>query len=123
MGDVGDDEGWGRVAAWLKSEIQKQGLTLRRIELEGGVAYRTVQKLLDGSPVARRDALSRLSNFLGYRADAIDRVLAGDEPERETSAAPGAGQRDYNSKIARISEGAQAAIDAIIEAEERKLQG
>lgn len=81
MGTVNDDDArWDLVATWLEREIQEQGLTLRRIETEGKVAYRTVQKLLDGEGVARRDALARLATYLGYRADAFDRLLRGVSP-------------------------------------------
>lgn len=117
MGDMNDDEGWDKVASWLKSETEKQGLTLRRIEVDGGVAYRTVQKLLAGQPVDRRDALARLSTFLGYQADAIDRIRRGEQPVPEF-----ASDIDLNSAAGSLSPKSKRDVLDYIREQERKQQ-
>lgn len=117
MGTVNDENaGWDTVAQWLSREIEQQGLTLRRIETEGKVAYRTVQKLLDGEGVQRRDALSRLATFLGYRADAFDRLRRGVSPVPYDDA----GEIDLNSAAASLSTEARRRILEQIHEEERK---
>jgi transcriptional regulator with XRE-family HTH domain len=120
MNSMDENAGWDRVAAWLQAEIERQGLTLRKIEIEGGVAYRTVQKLLDGKPVGRRDALARLAGFLGYEPDAIDRVRRGEEPNREGAA--GTTTIDLNSHVADLPAESRQRILDYIEEERRKQQ-
>lgn len=111
MSKVDDEDGWDRVAIWLEREIEQQGLTLRRIEVEGNVAYRTVQKLLDGQPVARRDALARLATFLGYQADAIDRVRRDESPIPNTaSAIDSRGLADISGRVGNLAPDAQREI-------------
>jgi transcriptional regulator with XRE-family HTH domain len=120
MGTVNDDDGWDAVAAWLQQEIERQGLTLRRIEVEGNVAYRTVQKLLDGVPVSRRDALARLADFLGYEPDAIDRIRRGETVRRKGQA--DVVSIDLNSTLAELpADARQRVLDTVAE-EIRKQQ-
>ena len=76
-----DDEGWDLVATRLDHEISRRGLTLRAIETATGVNYRTLQKLLAGERVTRRDRLAALSRYLGWQGDAFERIRRGEEPE------------------------------------------
>jgi transcriptional regulator with XRE-family HTH domain len=117
-------DGASRMAEWFESQVAQRGLTLRRIETEAGVSHQTLQKVLAGEPVQRRDRLAALAQYLGYRGDAFELIARGNEPVLEGS---GAGQgpgetTDYNSRIARMPDHVRRAVDAIIDAEERALQ-
>lgn len=89
-----DDEAGARGAAWLDAQISQRGLSLRRIESDSGVAYRTLQKVLAGEPLKRRDRRAALARALGFRGDAFDLVERGEHPvtlvqEQQAQAAPG----------------------------------
>ncbi len=74
------DEGWDRVAARLRQEMQQRGLSSARIARGARTAPVTIQKLLAGEPVARTDRLAALAEHLGWRGDAFDEIRAGREP-------------------------------------------
>jgi transcriptional regulator with XRE-family HTH domain len=80
---VNDDEGWDLVASRLAAEMSVRGLTLRAIEQATGVSYPTMQKLLAGERVTRRDRLVVLAQYFGWPGDAFDRIRRGEEPVDE----------------------------------------
>lgn len=73
-----DDNGWDRVGAWLRSVIDDRGLSLGQVTRDSGVSYKSLRKLLDGQPIARRDRLATLALALGYSSDTFDRVRRGE---------------------------------------------
>lgn len=84
VSEVNDDEGWDLVATRLAHEITSRGLTLRAIETATGVNYRTLQKLLAGERVTRRDRLAELARYLGWQGDGFERIRKGEEPAAAT---------------------------------------
>jgi len=72
------------VATRLAHEITSRGLTLRAIETATGVNYRTLQKLLAGERVTRRDRLAELARYLGWQGDGFERIRKGEEPAAAT---------------------------------------
>jgi transcriptional regulator with XRE-family HTH domain len=74
------EAGWHLVAERVQQEIDRQGLSLRAVEIGTGLNFRTIKKLLAGEPMARRDRLSVLAQFLGWEGDAFERIRQGREP-------------------------------------------
>lgn len=107
---------WERLGAAVRKRRDQLGLAQGEAP-PSAATWRKVEKAID-PPYAPRTA-SAICRALRWPDDAFDRILDGEDPQ---AFAGGGGGQDYNARISRISEGAQAAIDAIIEAEERKLQ-
>jgi hypothetical protein len=106
---------WQRLGAAVRDRRNELGLSQGE-DGPSAATWRKVEKAIE-PPYAER-TLRAICRVLRWPSDAADRILDGDDPR--SLGTSGSGQ-DYNARIARISEGAQAAIDAIIEAEERKL--
>lgn len=111
-----DHTDWERLGRAVRDRRNELGLSQGE-EPPSAATWRKVEKAID-PPYAERTA-SAICRALRWPPDAFTRILDGEDPRSLTTS--GAGQ-DYNARISRISEGAQAAIDAIIEAEERKLR-
>jgi transcriptional regulator with XRE-family HTH domain len=122
--DDDGDKGWDLVAARLEREISRRGLTLRAIESATGVNYRTLQKLLAGERVTRRDRLAELARYLGWEGDGFDRIRRGQEPEAAVVAmsASGANLAEIRERdpeyFAQLEELARLAIERL-DAQER----
>jgi hypothetical protein len=76
------EEDWGRVAAAFKAQLKRVGLwtSSRKRSAASGVGFETWEKLLSGAPVTRRDAQERMAVGVGWPGDAIERILAGEDP-------------------------------------------
>ena len=116
---LGADEGWDLVAVRLEHELATRGLTLRAIETATGVNYRTLQKLLAGERVARRDRLAELARFLGWQGDGFDRIRRGEEPTAAVAemSASGANLAEIRERdpeyFAQLEELARLAIERL----------
>lgn len=109
---------WDRVAAALNRAVTASPLTKSAIVEQAGVDYRSFNKALAGEPIS--PALrKRIAIGLGWTPDSIDRLLAGDEPQRAGNDV--ADTTDLGSRIARLSPNAQQVIKDIIDAEERRM--
>lgn len=80
MAEVNDTQRWELVAGWLQRQLDERGLAKSQIVRDVRVDQRTLDKLLNGHGIARRDRLAALATYLGYRADAFDLVGAGHDP-------------------------------------------
>jgi transcriptional regulator with XRE-family HTH domain len=100
------DEGWDRVARRLDAELDIRGWSVNELVRRSGVNLRTIQKLLNGEPVTRRDRLTPLANAFGWRGDGWTIIRAGGEPVPEGGA---------DDKPVQIPEVRAARIDAIDE--------
>lgn len=78
------DDGWRRIPEALSTRMGERGATKTQIVRRGGVDWGTINKLLSGEPVRREDALWRVAEFLGWQADAFDRIRRGDPPIEAT---------------------------------------
>lgn len=74
------DDGWDLVAPWLQRLMAERGIAKAAIVRDVRVDQRTIDKLLAGVGITRRDRLAALANYLGFRGDAFDLVRRGDEP-------------------------------------------
>lgn len=79
---VADNQRWDRVARWLEQQLAERGVAKRTIVREVRLDQRTLDKLLAGDGITRRDRLGALATYLGYRADAFDLIQRGEEPVR-----------------------------------------
>ena len=82
MTAVADNQRWDRVARWLEQQLAERGVAKRTIVREVRLDQRTLDKLLAGDGITRRDRLGALATYLGYRADAFDLIQRGEEPVR-----------------------------------------
>lgn len=76
--DEGD--GWDLVAERVAAELNRIGGSQREWEEAGAPSYKTVQKFLNGMPVKNPAALRKMATFLGWEADAFERIRSGREP-------------------------------------------
>lgn len=98
----------------VKQARLSAGWSIRDACAKAGVSTTTwinAEKGMRISPLSRQS----IASALGWPDGAVDRLLQGQPVETDASGS------DYNSRIAKISSGARDAIEAIIQAEERKL--
>lgn len=107
---------WERLGAAVRKRRDQLGLAQGESP-PSAATWRKVEKAIE-PPYAARTA-SAICRALRWPDDAFDRILAGEDPQQLTASS---GTQDYNSRITRLSREAQAVIDTIIEAEERKQQ-
>ncbi len=122
-----DQRTWEQAGAEVKARREDLHLTQSALAEKAGLSLAIVQVIEGGRKESyRRSTLVALARALDWPKDAIDRLLAGDDPEtfEEPEGGPSSqdDQQDYNSTIARLSPEAQAVIDRIIETEIGKQQ-
>lgn len=109
LAEVNDIHRWDLVAEWLKRQLAERGLAKSQIVRDVRVDQRTLDKLLNGQGIARRDRLAALATYLGYRGDAFDLVGAGLEP-----VALGPGDEELDLRLRAIDRRLDR-IEALIE--------
>lgn len=113
------DDRWAEVGRQITARIKARKWSLAEVQRRAGVSGKTLTGYMAGRPIVRPDKMRGLTDALEWPDDAIDRILAGEPPLPDRTPV-GTYPTDYNSRIARMPEHVEQAINDIIDAEERR---
>ena len=71
---------WALVGRALERRIRELGMTKAEVIRVSGVSFKSLAAYLEGAPIVRPDKARGLARALRWPPDAIDRLLAGEDP-------------------------------------------
>lgn len=97
------DSEWSPVAEAVRQRMRHLAIGQRELARRAGISDTKVREVLRGQPLAREISRVKLSRGLGWSADSIDRLLAGQEPVMEISNGDGTPRLDaIEQRLERI---------------------